>query len=419
MQVNRLRARSSLNYSSGCTRCTSGLAKQLHCPKPLARQRLRHRACIRAKVDQTDITVETPTDGLVVERVSNTGGSRKAFAKAFTSLLGLKLAKPEDLDPETLRDPPFPRYRVPGSQLEVQQLRPYFLNRTFTDTDVGYLAFFAAMHLVALIGGPLTFSWDALEVCLAGYVITGMLGISVSYHRQLSHKSFRCVKPLEYFLAYCGALAFEGDPVEWSKMHRWHHLHSDSPADRHSPRDGVWHSHMGWLFDEALNSTRRDSHGNMKDSLSAPWFYRESPAFYSWLRSTYMYHQLGQAVFFLALGGVPYLVWGFVIRVLLTMHMTWLVNSAVHIWGEQRYQSNDNSRNNWLVGLLVFGDGHHNNHHAFEYSAAHGLEWWEIDMSYYFIRALELAGLAWEVRRPSPAALAARRIPQAGDAPTA
>ncbi|GIL48423.1 hypothetical protein Vafri_4575 [Volvox africanus] len=238
-----------------------------------------------------------------------------------------------------------------------------------------------------------------------------MLGISVSYHRQLSHKSFRCVKPLEYFLAYCGALAFEGDPIEWSKMHRWHHMHSDTPADRHSPRDGVWHSHMGWLFDESLNSARRDANGNMKDSLSAPWFLKESPEFYSWLRATYMYHQIGQATFFYILGGVPYLVWGFVIRVLLTMHMTWLVNSAVHIWGEKRFESRDNSRNNWLVGLLVFGDGHHNNHHAFEYSAAHGLEWWEIDMSYYFIRALELLGLAWDVRRPSPSQLVAKRIP--------
>lgn len=348
---------------------------------------------------------------VVVERVSNTGGSRKAFAKAFTSLLGLKLSRPEDLDPDTLRDPPFSRYTPLGSTLSVQQLRPYFLNRTYTDTDVGYLAFFAAMHAVALVGGPLTFSWDCLQLCLAGYVVTGMLGISISYHRQLSHKSFRCVKPLEYFFAYCGALAFEGDPIEWSKMHRWHHMHSDTAADRHSPRDGMWHSHMGWLFDEALNSTRRDSNGNMKDSLSAPWFYKESPEFYGWLRSTYMYHQLGQAAFFLAWGGLPYFIWGFVIRVLFTMHMTWLVNSAVHIWGSQRYKSDDNSRNNWLVGLLVFGDGHHNNHHAFEYSAAHGLEWWEIDTSYYLIRGLELAGLAWDVKRPSAAALAAKRLP--------
>ncbi|KAG2433974.1 hypothetical protein HYH02_012436 [Chlamydomonas schloesseri] len=380
-----------------------------------ASSRLPHIVLRAAQQKQETATGATarPADSAsepVVERVSNSGGSRKAFAKAFTGLLGLKLARPEDLDPDTLRNPPFPRYTPLLSELSVQQLRPYFSNRTYTDTDVGYLAFFAAMHAVALVGGPLTYSPECLQLCLAGYVVTGMLGISMSYHRQLSHKSFRCVKPLEFFFAYCGALAFEGDPIEWSKMHRWHHLHSDTPADRHSPRDGLWHSHMGWLFDEALNSTRRDAQGNMKDSLSPPWFYKESPQFYGWLRDTYMYHQIGQGVFFYLWGGVPYLIWGFVIRVLFTMHMTWLVNSAVHIWGEQRYKSDDSSRNNWLVGLLVFGDGHHNNHHAFEYSAAHGLEWWEIDMSYYLIRALELAGLAWDVKRPSAAALAAKRL---------
>ncbi|PNW83836.1 hypothetical protein CHLRE_04g217939v5 [Chlamydomonas reinhardtii] len=169
-----------------------------------------------------------------MERVSNSGGSRKAFAKAFTSLLGLQLAKPEDLDPDTLRSPPFPRYTPALSELSVQQLRPYFLNRTYTDTDVGYLAFFSAMHLVALVGGPLTYSPECLQLCLAGYVVTGMLGISMSYHRQLSHKSFRWVKPLEYLLAYCGALAFEGDPIEWPfKSVNGH------------PTRSMWASYMG------------------------------------------------------------------------------------------------------------------------------------------------------------------------------
>ncbi|KAG2502171.1 hypothetical protein HYH03_000658 [Edaphochlamys debaryana] len=374
------------------------------------RSRQRLQRVVRAAVPETATETSTHGEAIVVERVSKTAASRAAFSKYFTSLLGLKLAKPEDLDPSTLVNPPFAAYTPPLSDLSVQKLRPYFLGRTYTDTDVGYLAFFVAMHVAALIGGPLTFSWDALTVCMAGYVLTGMLGISVSYHRQLSHKSFRCPKPLEYFFAYLGALAFEGDPVEWSKMHRWHHMHSDTPTDRHSPRDGLWFSHMGWLFDESLNSTRRDAQGNMKDSLSPPWFYKESPEFYTWLRETYMYHQIGQAVFFYLWGGMPYLIWGWCIRVLFTQHMTWLVNSAVHIWGHQSYESNDHSMNNWLVGLLVFGDGHHNNHHAFEFSAAHGLEWWEIDMSYYFIRTLELLGLAWDVKRPTPQQMDAKRI---------
>eukprot|EP00878_Enallax_costatus_P037482 GHUV01042342.1.p1 GENE.GHUV01042342.1~~GHUV01042342.1.p1 ORF type:complete len:379 (+),score=81.54 GHUV01042342.1:277-1413(+) len=329
--------------------------------------------------------------GVEVSRVSNSSGSRKAFSQAFCKLVGLQTSPVQDITPEQIAAAPFARYTPPFSSIEVQQKRNYWQERSWTDTDVGYLSFFAVMHLVALVGAPLTFSWDAFQVMLGGYVVTGMLGISMSYHRQLAHKSFRTPKWLEYFLAYCGALAFEGDPIEWSKNHRWHHQHSDTPADRHSPRDGIWHAHMGWLFDESLTNTRRDSSGNNKDSLSAPWFYKESPDFYNWLRETYMYHMLGQMVFFLAWGGIPYFIWGFVVRVLFTMHMTWLVNSAVHVWGYKTYHTDDHSRNNWLVGLAVFGDGFHNNHHRFEYSAAHGLEWWEFDASYTLIRLVDAA----------------------------
>ncbi|KAF6257723.1 delta-9 desaturase-like protein [Scenedesmus sp. NREL 46B-D3] len=342
-------------------------------------------------------------DELQVSRVSASGGSRKAFSQAFCKLAGIQVSPLQDITPEQLAAAPFARYTPPLCNIQVQQKRPYWHGRTWTDTDVGYLSFFAAMHAVALLGGPLTFSWDALQVMLAGYVVTGMLGVSMSYHRQLSHKSFRTPKWLEYFLAYCGALAFEGDPIEWAKNHTWHHQHSDTAADRHSPRDGLWHAHMGWLFDESLTNTRRDGLGNSKESLAAPWFVRESPGFYGWLRETYMYHMLGQMLLLLAWGGLPYFVWGFVVRVLFTMHMTWLVNSAVHVWGSKAYDTDDDSRNNALVALLVFGDGWHNNHHAFPSSAAHGLEWWQLDASYCIIRGLELAGLAWDVRRPSQA----------------
>jgi len=354
--------------------------------------------------DSTVAAPSSPSGEVALGRISEEVGSRRAFCQGFCRLFNLKLAsldtalaRGESLAAQSI----FPEQGVPFSALRVQKKRPYFLGREFTETDVGYLAFFAGMHAVAFVGGPLTFSWDAVQVAAAAYVLTGMLGVSLSYHRQLSHEAFKCPKPLEFFFAYIGALAFEGDPMEWQRGHLWHHIHSDTPADRHSPRDGLWHAQMGWLFDELLAGTRVDARGNMKDSLAPPWFYKESPGFYSWLRKTYMYHQIGQAVFFLAWGGVPYLVWGFVIRVLVTMHMTWLVNSAVHIWGSQPYRTGDESRNNWIVALLVFGDGWHNNHHAFQDSAAHGLEWYQVDFSYYLIRCMEALGLAWDVKRPS------------------
>jgi fatty-acid desaturase len=352
---------------------------------------------------------------IVVSRVSETAASRKGASKAWTKLLGIKTVNPEAIDPETIFSTSYPSFSPPFSSIVVQQKRSYWFNRDFTATDIGYLSFFIGMHAAAFILGPLTYNLDALYVAMGGYLITGCLGVSMSFHRQLSHKSFRCIKPIEYFLAYCGALAFEGDPVEWVKNHRWHHLHSDKPADRHSPRDGLWHSHMGWLFDEVLTNNRKDQEGNRKDSLSPPWFFKESPEFYTWLRETYMWHQLGQALFFLAWGlitnhGISFLIWGFVIRILVTMHMTWLVNSVVHIWGSRPFESGDNSRNNPLVALLVFGDGWHNNHHAFEYSAAHGLEWWQVDLSYCLIRLMEVMGLAWEVKTPTLAQMEAKRV---------
>ncbi|GMH35688.1 hypothetical protein BSKO_03556 [Bryopsis sp. KO-2023] len=346
-------------------------------------------------------TTEDPVEELAVDRVSSTKGSRKAFCEAFCRMLNLELTNVEDCPPLDPSQSPFPAQQAPFSELIVQKKRPYFIDRDWTDSDIGYLAFFLGMHAIAFIGGPLTFTWDAFLVAFGGYVITGWFGLCLCYHRLLTHKSFRCPKWLEFFFVYCGVLSFEGDPVEWAKNHRWHHIHSDEGADRHSPKDGIWHSHMGWMFDEQLSNTRADQNGNMRDSLGAPWFYKESPDFYNWIRETYMYHQLGQAAVLFVWGGVPYLVWGFVIRILFTMHLTWFVNSAVHVWGNRVYKTGDESRNNWLIALLVFGEGWHNNHHAFEYSAAHGLEWWQFDMTHYMISTLEVLGLAWDVRRPT------------------
>lgn len=336
-----------------------------------------------------------------VERVSSSKGSRKAVSQAFVKLIGITTSPKREVTPEELAASPYPAYQPLLSDVTVQQKRPYWRDRAWTDTDVARLLFYVAMTGTALVLGPLTYSPESLRLMLVWYALSGGLGISLSYHRQLSHKSFRCPKPLEYFFAYMGALAFEGDPIEWAKGHSWHHANSDTPADRHSPRDGLWHSHWGWVLDESYADSRRDVKGNSKDDLAAPWFYSESPEFYGWLRETYMQHMLAQAVLFAVLGGLPGFVWGFVIRVLFTQNMTWLVNSAVHVWGHQPWKTGDSSKNNALVALLVFGDGWHANHHAFPASAAHGLEPWQVDPSYAFVCLLERLGLAWDVRRPT------------------
>ena len=260
-----------------------------------------------------------------------------------------------------------------------------------------------AMHGAALLA-PFCFSWSNVTLFMITYVITGCLGITLSFHRQLSHRSFQTPKWLEYALAYCGVWAVQGDPTEWVSSHRYHHLHTDTPLDPHSPYEGFWFSHMGWLLDNESTLERVHNRSNASDMDAQP--------FYRWIQETYIWHVAAMFAGLFLLGGVPAMVWGGALRLCWVYHITWFVNSAAHVWGGQTYNTGDQSRNNWWVGILAFGEGWHNNHHAFEFSARHGLEWWQLDMSWYFIRSLELAGLAWDVKLPSEQQRAKLRIAQ-------
>ncbi|PNH05341.1 Palmitoyl-monogalactosyldiacylglycerol delta-7 desaturase, chloroplastic [Tetrabaena socialis] len=200
------------------------------------------------------------------------------------------------------------------------------VDRPWNVTDMYYTAFIGGMHLLAL-AAPLTFSWNMVALFLGSYFVTGCLGITLSYHRQLSHKSFSTPKWLEYILAYCGVLAVQGDPLEWASSHRYHHLHTDTPLDPHSPYEGFWWCHMGWLLDNNATMERVSNRGNA-DDLESQWYYR-------FLRDTYMWHVVAQfAVLFLA-GGLPAVVWGGALRMCWVWHITWFVNSASHCWGYQ------------------------------------------------------------------------------------
>ena len=221
----------------------------------------------------------------------------------------------------------------------------------------------------------------------------GCLGITLSFHRQLSHRSFSTPKWLEYALAYCGVLAVQGDPIEWVSSHRFHHLHCDTPLDPHSPYEGFWWSHAGWLLDHDATMVRVGARGNTGDMDAQP--------FYTWITRTYPWHVAAQFAALYAFGGLPAVVWGGALRVCWVYHITWFVNSVCHVWGKQAYDAGDLSRNNWWVGLLAFGEGWHNNHHAFEFSARHGLEWWQVDMTWGVVALLKALGLAKNVKLPS------------------
>ena len=250
----------------------------------------------------------------------------------------------------------------------------------------------AVMHL-GLIFAPMTFSWKAFWVFIALQWTTGCFGVTLCYHRLLTHRSFRTPKWLEYLLTLCGSLALQGGPVKWVSTHRVHHAFADRPQDPHSPNRGFWWAHMLWLFayDEVLDHP-------MKYWRYAPELARDP--IHQLINKTQVLQQLILAAALYAFGGWPYVVWGIFVRTVFVYHGTWLVNSAAHIWGYQSFDTNEGSRNNWWVAIFSYGEGWHNNHHAYPNSARHGLRWWEFDVTYLTIRLLWLVGLARDIRLP-------------------
>lgn len=269
--------------------------------------------------------------------------------------------------------------------------RIYF-NRGWQAKDFMYAAVFGIVHAGACFA-PFYFTWKAFACFLVGYLITGLFGITLSYHRQLSHRSFRSPKVVEYFFAYCGALALQSHPINWVSSHRHHHGATDTEMDVHSPKDGFWWAHSGWLLDQKNTWMRCDK--NNASDLASQWFYR-------FLQKTYPLHAIVLPIVGLyKFGGLPCVLWGFFARVVWVWHVTWAVNSVSHVWGFQDWNTGDISMNNWLIGILAFGEGWHNNHHAFENSCRHGLKWWQVDMTWYFIKFLSFFGLAYDLKYPS------------------
>ncbi|KAI3525146.1 hypothetical protein L2E82_02428 [Cichorium intybus] len=284
--------------------------------------------------------------------------------------------------------------RILLSDVVVKRPREVYRGRKWNVMDLATAGVVVAMHLLCCFA-PFTFSWRGLSVAMSLYVVTGLLGITLSFHRNLSHKSFKLPKWLEYTFAYCGVQALQGNPIDWVSTHRYHHQYCDSEKDPHSPIEGFWFSHMSWLFDTDNITKRCGEPNNVADLEKQP--------FYRFIRSTYVLHPVALALVLYALGGFPFIVWGMGVRIVWVYHITWLVNSACHVWGQQAWNTRDLSRNNWWVGILAFGEGWHNNHHAFEYSAKHGLEWWQVDMTWYMIRFLEIIGVAVDVKLPTQA----------------
>jgi fatty-acid desaturase len=274
-------------------------------------------------------------------------------------------------------------------------------SRSYRATGIGLLA----LHLGALAAFvPQFFTWSALGVAVGLYYLTGGIGISLGFHRILTHRSLRCPRWLEYGLAICGTLALQGGPIEWVATHRAHHAHTDREGDPHDVHRGLPWAHVAWLYRK--NDARPTP---TEQRRLAPDLVRQP--FYRFLERTYLLWQVGLAAALFAAGGWPWVVWGIFVRLVVTYHITWLVNSAAHHTGYRSYRTGDESRNNWWVALLTWGEGWHNNHHAFPFSARHGLRWFELDTTWFAIRILKVLKLARDVRLPTAAMLAQRWSP--------
>ena len=251
--------------------------------------------------------------------------------------------------------------------------------------------FLVVAHLAA-VTALFFWSWPAVITAVVLYWIGGSLGIGMGYHRLLTHRGYKVPKAVEYFLTICGTLALEGGPIQWVVTHRIHHAHTDRAGDPHTPRDGGWWAHIGWiLWGTAQN------HDQATLERYAPDLIKDR--FYRLLNRFYYIPLLVVGVLLFVFGGWGVMLWGVFLRSVLAFHATWLVNSATHLWGKTRFETGDDSRNTWWVALLTFGEGWHNNHHAHPTSARHGLHWYEFDLNWLGIRALQLLGIAHSIKR--------------------
>ena len=244
---------------------------------------------------------------------------------------------------------------------------------------------------ILLVPAFFYFSWTNLAIMLVGNWIVGSLGVGLGYHRLLTHRSFKAPKWLEYTLTVFGTMALQNEPYKWVATHRIHHQHTEKPKDPHSTRPGFWWAHMLWIFfgtaqdhDEA--TFQRYVPDLLKDkgqALIAKYFY--VPIIVS-------------AILLYAFGGWGAVLWGVVVRVIFGWHTTWFVNSLSHLFGRRRFETDDDSTNNWFVAILTFGEGWHNNHHAQPTSARHGLAWYEFDMNWITIQIFKKLGWAEKIR---------------------
>ena len=264
--------------------------------------------------------------------------------------------------------------------------------------QLGFLSF----HLACLGAFFTGVSPVALAVGFAMYV-TRAFGVTAGFHRLLAHGAFKTSRFMQFLLTLLGSLAVQGGPLWWVSHHRNHHRYTETPRDIHSPTQrGFWYSHMGWMMDKACFE---GTASNVKELHQFPEI-KALQRHYPWLLGAEalaifgLGAWLGSAFPDLNTSGPQMLVWGFFVSTVALWHATFMVNSVCHIWGARPYDSGDSSTNNWIVATLTLGEGWHNNHHKYAYSARHGLRWWQLDVTWLTLRLFEMLGLVNDLRLP-------------------
>jgi sn-1 stearoyl-lipid 9-desaturase len=272
-------------------------------------------------------------------------------------------------------------------------------DKTFSQPVNWTIAISLGIFHICAVAALFMFSWKAMAFGLFMWWTAESLGIGMGFHRLLTHRGYKTPKWVEYFLTICGTLALQGGPLGWVATHRLHHQNSDKEGDPHSPRDGGFWAHMGWIL------TGESLHNKSVELLPYVPELRKDK-FMIWISEWHWVPLSVIAVITLFVGGWSFVMWGIFLRTVVGLHATYLVNSATHIWGSRRFLTRDASTNNFWVAMLSFGEGWHNNHHAHPQSARHGLAWYEFDLNWYGIFALRTLGLAWDVKLPAPSATA-------------
>lgn len=253
---------------------------------------------------------------------------------------------------------------------------------------------FLGVHVAAVVGIVwLGVTWQGIVLALASYYLR-MIVVTATYHRYFSHRSYKTSRPFQFLLALGAQSAAQNGVLWWASHHRFHHRYSDTPRDIHSVRQrGFWYAHWGWILCKDWGHTDERMVADLHRQpelrwLNHPWVHALPTA------------ALGLA--FLFLGGAHGLVWGYFVSTVLLWHGSFSINSLAHRIGKRRFDTRDDSRNHWLLALLMTGEGWHNNHHRYPGSARQGYRWYEIDVTYYCLRLLALTGLIWDLREPPP-----------------